>query len=89
MIVVLLSVFYRYALHEPIEWAEEAARVLLIAVTFIGAASALRRDQLTGIEALLAKLPGHIHDYGKASVPSSQLWWPRALWCSAFGSAMR
>ncbi|RZN30735.1 hypothetical protein CWO90_19295 [Bradyrhizobium sp. Leo121] len=55
VIVVLLSVFYRYALHEPIEWAEEAARVLLIAVTFVGAAAALRRDQLTGIEANTAR----------------------------------
>ena len=47
LIVVSLSVFYRYVLTAPIEWADDVARGLMVAMSFFGAAGAstlLRRS---------------------------------------------
>ena len=45
LIVVSLSVFYRYVLTVPIEWADDVARGLMVAMAFFGAAGALARNE--------------------------------------------
>jgi tripartite ATP-independent transporter DctM subunit len=66
LVIVLASVFYRYFLHDPFEWADEGARALLVALTFVGAASGISREQHAGIEAVLARLPVAWREYAKA-----------------------
>jgi tripartite ATP-independent transporter DctM subunit len=55
--VVFLSVIYRYFLHDPLHWAEEVARALMVMQVFLGAATALGRDRHAGVEALRGLFP--------------------------------
>jgi tripartite ATP-independent transporter DctM subunit len=55
--VVLLSVFYRYVLNAPIEWADDVARGLMVALSFFGAAGALARGENIGISFFTERLP--------------------------------
>ncbi|KAF1018650.1 MAG: C4-dicarboxylate TRAP transporter large permease protein DctM [Paracidovorax wautersii] len=57
VLVVFASVFYRYALHTPLEWAEEVASGLMTAIIFLGAASVLGRNQHVGIDFFLRRFP--------------------------------
>ena len=41
--VVFVSVIYRYFLHDPVDWAEEIARALMVMLVFFGAATVLAR----------------------------------------------
>ncbi|WP_281418245.1 TRAP transporter small permease subunit [Candidatus Sodalis endolongispinus] len=43
VLVVSTSVIWRYALHSPIEWAEEMARAMMIALVFFGVATSTGR----------------------------------------------
>jgi tripartite ATP-independent transporter DctM subunit len=54
--VVLLSVFYRYVLAAPIEWADDVARGLMVALSFFGAAGALARSENIGVAFFVEKL---------------------------------
>jgi tripartite ATP-independent transporter DctM subunit len=56
LIVVSLSVFYRYVLAAPIEWADDVARGLMVAMAFFGAASALARNENAGVAFFIEKL---------------------------------
>ncbi len=56
LVVVLISVLYRYVLSDPVEWADDAARGLLVGLSFFGAASALARGENVGIEFFVAGL---------------------------------
>ena len=56
LIVVSLSVFYRYVLAAPIEWADDVARGLMVAMAFFGAASALARNENAGVAFFVQKL---------------------------------
>jgi TRAP-type C4-dicarboxylate transport system permease small subunit len=56
LIVVSLSVFYRYVLTAPIEWADDVARGLMVAMSFFGAAGALARNENTGVAFFVEKL---------------------------------
>ena len=56
LIVVLLSVYYRYVLAAPIEWADDVARGLLVAMSFFGAAGALARNENVGVAFFVEKL---------------------------------
>src|SRR5713101_1233714 len=58
LIVVLVSVLYRYVLNDPVEWADDAARGFLVGLSFFGAASALARGENVGIEFFVAGLSG-------------------------------
>lgn len=48
--MVFLSVIYRYFLHDPVDWAEEIARALMIVLVFFGAATVLARSQHVGVD---------------------------------------
>ena len=57
VMVVFLSVIYRYALHDPVDWAEEIARALMVVLVFFGAASVLARSQHVGVDVFRRRLP--------------------------------
>ncbi|MFY9511257.1 MAG: TRAP transporter large permease subunit [Rubrivivax sp.] len=56
--MVFLSVVYRYLLHDPVDWAEEVARALMIMMVFFGAATVLARSQHVGADFFRHLLPG-------------------------------
>lgn len=55
--VVFLQFFTRYVLNDSMAWTEEIARYLLIWVTFVGGAIAVRRGTHIGVEVMLHFLP--------------------------------
>ena len=57
VVVVFCSVVWRYALHEPLDWAEEVARALLMLLVFLGASIGLARSQHMGIDTVRGMLP--------------------------------
>lgn len=58
VVVVFLSVVFRYFLHDPVDWAEEIARALMIVLVFFGAATVLARSQHVGVDLFRDMLPG-------------------------------
>ncbi|MDR9394632.1 TRAP transporter small permease [Roseovarius sp. SYSU LYC5161] len=56
-IVVFVQFFTRYVLNDSIGWTEEIARYLLVAVTFAGAALAVRRNTHISVEFFYRYLP--------------------------------
>ena len=56
LIVVSLSVFYRYVLAAPIEWADDVARGLMVAMSFFGAAGALARSENASVVFFVERL---------------------------------
>lgn len=57
VLVVFVSVIFRYFLHEPFDWAEEVARALMIVLVFFGAATVLARSQHVGVDLFRGMLP--------------------------------
>lgn len=57
VVVVFLSVVFRYMLHDPVDWAEEIARALMIVLVFFGAATVLARSQHVGVDSFRVLLP--------------------------------
>jgi len=55
--VVFVSVVFRYALHDPVDWAEEIARALMLVLVFFGAATVLARSQHVGVDLFRLLLP--------------------------------
>jgi tripartite ATP-independent transporter DctM subunit len=59
LVVVLLSVFFRFVLDAPLEWTDDVARGLMVAMSFFGAAGALARSENVGVAFFVDKLrPG-------------------------------
>jgi tripartite ATP-independent transporter DctM subunit len=56
LVVVCLSVIYRYVFHDPLQWGDEVARGLLVLLAFLGGAAALAEQRHVGIQALLSRL---------------------------------
>ena len=54
VLVVFISVVYRYAFHDPIHWAEEVARALMVALVFTGAATSMARGRHLGVDLFLS-----------------------------------
>jgi len=59
VVVVFLSVIMRYFLHEPFDWAEEVAGILMVMLIFLGAATVVGRQKHIGIDAFLGLFPAH------------------------------
>jgi TRAP-type C4-dicarboxylate transport system permease small subunit len=57
VVVVLLSVVARYFLHVSLPWAEEVARLLLVWLTFIGAALATAQRTNLRVDTLYGRFP--------------------------------
>lgn len=57
VIVVLLQVIFRYVMRISVPWTEEFARYLLILITFVGGALAVRDKQHISVTAIIDKLP--------------------------------
>jgi tripartite ATP-independent transporter DctM subunit len=55
--MVFVSVIYRYFLHDPVDWAEEVARALMLVQVFFGAATVLARSQHVGVDLFREWLP--------------------------------
>jgi tripartite ATP-independent transporter DctM subunit len=55
--VVFASVIFRYFLHDPIQWAEEIARALMVMQVFFGAATVLGRGRHVGIDSFRGLFP--------------------------------
>jgi TRAP-type C4-dicarboxylate transport system permease small subunit len=55
--VVFTSVVWRYFLHDPLLWAEEIARALMVTQVFLGAAAVLGRAQHVGIDSFRGLFP--------------------------------
>jgi tripartite ATP-independent transporter DctM subunit len=58
--IVLLGVFYRYALGDPIFWIEEVSRYIFTYIVFLGAALSTHRRAHMAVDALVKKLPQRI-----------------------------
>ncbi len=56
-VVVFYQVFTRYALNDAAGWTEEIARYLLVAVTFLGGAMAVRRNTHIQVDFVYRFLP--------------------------------
>ncbi|WP_413742825.1 TRAP transporter large permease subunit [Sodalis sp. RH15] len=63
VLVVFLSVIWRYMLHSPIEWAEEVARAMMIALVFFGVATSTGRGGHIGVDLFLRFIPEQIRPY--------------------------
>ncbi len=63
VLVVFFSIFWRYALNEPLEWAEEVARALMVTIIFAGAATSMGKGSHIGIDLFLKGLPTHARSY--------------------------
>lgn len=55
--VVFIQFFTRYVLNDSLAWTEEVARYLLIAVTFLGASIAVRKNTHIHVEFFYRYLP--------------------------------
>lgn len=57
VVVVTIQVILRYIFHSALDWAEEAARFLLVWISFIGIVLGLRENKHIGIDAFVYWLP--------------------------------
>ncbi len=60
--VVFLDVIFRYFLSNPLQWSDEVAIAVLVAITFLGAALALYRSEHLGMRTLRNTLTGRWAD---------------------------
>jgi TRAP-type C4-dicarboxylate transport system permease small subunit len=88
-VVVFLQFFTRYVLNDSLGWTEEIARYLLIGVTFIGAAMAVRKQSHVAVEFLYRWVPRRGRIVAQAAIDVIAVVFYLALaWFSA-GIAMR
>jgi TRAP-type C4-dicarboxylate transport system permease small subunit len=57
LVVLFLQITLRYAFNYSLTWTAELARYLMIWITFVGAAIAVRHGRLIKVEILLLKMP--------------------------------
>lgn len=63
VLLVFSSIFWRYALNEPLDWAEEVARALMVTIIFAGAATSMGRGGHIGVDLFLGWLPLKVRVY--------------------------
>ena len=59
-IITIVAVFFRYVLHSPITWSEEAARYLMIWSTLLGISIATKQKAHLGIDIFVSMAPKKI-----------------------------
>ncbi len=59
LLVVVASVLGRFFFDAPMTWSDDVARMLLLAVTFFGAAAALAHGDNAGVTFFVDRLPPH------------------------------
>jgi tripartite ATP-independent transporter DctM subunit len=62
VVVVFLDVIFRYFLSNPLQWSDEVAIAVLIAITFLGGALALYRGEHLGMRVFRNRLTGRWAD---------------------------
>lgn len=60
VVVVLLAVFMRYIMRNPLIWGDELSRYCLVYMTFVGASVALKDRAIAAMELIVEKLPAKI-----------------------------
>lgn len=68
IVVSVLQVVYRYVLMQPAIWTEEAARHLLVWLTFLAAGIAMREGMHPRVTVLESRLPGVAKRYVRWAV---------------------
>ena len=66
--VIFFNVIMRYLFRAPTSWADELSMICLAYVTFVGGASAYKRNLHFGIDILLDKLPLKIRMFVRQAV---------------------
>ena len=56
-VVVLLGVFFRYVLLEPISWSEELSTFMMVWVAMLGASMGIRRGRHVGVSYVVDQMP--------------------------------
>src|SRR5437764_490337 len=56
VVLLLANVLYRYALHDPLTWADELASMLFIWLAMLGAVIALRRGEHMRLTTFVARM---------------------------------
>ena len=56
-VIIATQVFYRYILNQPLAWTEEIARYLMIWVTFLGSAMAVKYGEHIGVTFIVERFP--------------------------------
>ena len=85
-IVVLLGVFFRYVIRQPLSWSEEVARYLMIWAASLAVSIGIMRKEHLGITFLLNRFPRSVQKYIAVLVNLLVLWF---LWVlTKFGYSM-
>lgn len=63
VLVVFVSVVWRYFLHHPLDWTEEVARSLLMLLVFLGASIGMAKGQHLGIDSIRGLLPPKAREF--------------------------
>ena len=59
-IIAFAAVFFRFILSDPLPWSEEAARYMMVWVTFLGAGYAMGKGRHIGVTLFVEKLPEQV-----------------------------
>ncbi|PIE31607.1 C4-dicarboxylate ABC transporter permease [candidate division KSB3 bacterium] len=85
-IVVLLGVFFRYVIRQPLSWSEEVARYLMIWAASLAVSIGIMRREHLGITILISRLPVPLQKVAALFVNVCVLWF---LWVlTKFGYTM-
>jgi TRAP-type C4-dicarboxylate transport system permease small subunit len=76
-IVVLLGVFFRYVVRQPLSWSEEVARYLMIWAASLAVSIGIMRREHLGITFLINRFPRSVQKYIAVLINLCVLWF---LW---------
>ncbi|MDP2932493.1 MAG: TRAP transporter small permease [Chloroflexota bacterium] len=63
MLLVLVEVFMRYVMHEPLMLSDEFSAYMLVAISFLGLAYAQKEKKHVRIEAIVSRLPVRVSNW--------------------------
>ena len=84
---VVLSVVARDVFDAPLDWADDVARGLLVALSFFGAAGAMARGETLGVSFFVARMPASLRRLADALVSVLVLALTATITWHAFGIA--